>query len=348
MITGGGVDPDRRRSAGVLRWLFTAAAIFFLLVAYWQIRGIVRSDRVAAVGDGRNVASYRFDLSTCLVPRATLVASGMPRDTLAPLAMDRLLRPAQVDSLNDAERGKYLVPDDLVIGVVHAGVARAYPVRVLNWHEVANDTLGGRPIAVTWHPLCGSSAVLDRRVGNRELIFGQSGLLSNSNLLLYDRREIVAEVSGSGGGTNGESLWSQLQGRAVAGPAAERGDSLTVVPHRLTTWRLWRAAYPRTTVPLPEPSRRRSYAREPYGAYAGSDLLRFPVSPLPPTADHDYKEFIRAELGAGGWEVAFVTVGAEPVQASTAPQRPVIYAYWFAWYAAHPPVRNDESAHRPK
>ena len=263
--------------------------------------------------------------------------------------MRYLLTAAQVDSLNAAERGKYLVPDDLVIGVVISGVPRAYPTRVMNWHEVANDTLGGRPIAVTWHPLCGSSVVFDRRVAGETLTFGQSGLLTNSNLLLYDRRDDAAD----------ESLWSQLQARAVAGPAAGsvagpaagsvagpaadsagvRGDSLIVLPHVLTSWSRWRAAYPQTTVPLPDPSRRKSYARRPYGSYEGSDLLRFPVAPLPPPAGHRYKSRIRAERRSGGWDIEFVDVGEEPVGPRSDTALPTVYAYWFAWYAAQSPIR---------
>ena len=337
MTAGGSDERTGRRRTGSLRWLFLSAAAFFLLVGYLQIRGIVRSGRIAAVGDGRNVASYGFDLTRCLVPRATLVAAGMPKDTLEPLPMRYLLTAAQVDSLNAAERGKYLVPNDLVIGVVIAGVARAYPIRVLNWHEVANDTLGGRPVAVTWHPLCGSSVVFDRRVAGETLTFGQSGLLANSNLLLYDRRDDTAD----------ESLWSQLQARAVAGPAAGPGaglagvggDSLTVLPHVLTSWNRWRAAYPRTTVPLPDPNRRKSYARQPYGAYEGSDLLRFPVAPLPPPAGHRYKSRIRAERRNGGWDHEFVDVSEEPAERASGTALPTIYAYWFAWYAAQTPIR---------
>ncbi len=203
MTAGGSDERTGGRRTGGLRWLFLSATAFFLLVGYLQIRGIVRSGRIAAVGDGRNVASYGFDLTRCLVPRATLVAAGMPKDTLEPLPMRDLLTAAQVDSLNAAERGKYLVPDDLVIGVVVGGVARAYPIRVLNWHEVANDTLGGRPIAVTWHPLCGSSVVFDRRVAGETLTFGQSGLLTNSNLLLYDRRDDTADEPVAGAGRRG-------------------------------------------------------------------------------------------------------------------------------------------------
>jgi hypothetical protein len=90
------------------------------------------------------------------------------------------------------------------------------------WHEAANDVVGGTPIAVTYCPLCNSPLVFDRRVAGRTLEFGVSGLLYESNVLLYDR-------AASGGA---ESLWNQIQMRAVTGPAARAGQSLRLLPSR--------------------------------------------------------------------------------------------------------------------
>jgi len=316
-----------RRLRGMV-WIVILAALFFVAVAWVQIRTVLTSQRETRIGDGKNVASYGFDLAGCLVDSALIVASGMPRDTLTPLDYPLLMTAAAVDSLNRAERGKYLVSDDLVIGVVVAGRARAYPVRVLAWHEIANDTLAGRPIAVTWHPLCGSAVVVDRRVGDATLNLGQSGLLWNSNLLLYDRDAPPGRAS----------LWSQLQARAVAGPAAARGDSLAVLPHTLTSWSRWRAEHPGTTVPFPDQALRPSYKREPYGAYTGSDLLRFPVAPLPPRDAHTYKERVVSLYRDGAWQMRFVGdryAADEPsiVDASGSTTEPTIHAYFFAWYA---------------
>jgi hypothetical protein len=312
-------------------WVLTLALVVFGVVGFVQIRELLSSQRRSRVGDGRNVASYGFDLSTCVVDRSVLVASGMPKDTLEPLEMPRLMTPAAVDSLNRAERGKYLVDGDLVIGVVVGDCARAYPLRVLSWHEVANDTLGGRPIAVTWHPLCGSAVVFDRSVAGATLRFGQSGLLWNSNLLIYDDR---AEPTA-------ESLWSQLQARAVAGPGAARGDSLAVLPHVLAHWDRWRDSFPETTVPFPEQNRRRSYQRDPYAHYEGSDLLRFPVEPLPPGDERPYKTPIVAIRGGDGWQVSVVGDNARRWSGSLT--EPTVHAYWFAWFA----TRGGERAGDP-
>jgi hypothetical protein len=91
-----------------------------------------------------------------------------------------------------------------VLGIVRGKTARAYPIRILNWHEVVNDRIDGAPVVISFCPLCGTGMAFDARVNGRELSFGVSGLLYNSDVLLYDRQ------------TN--SLWSQLLAQAISGP----------------------------------------------------------------------------------------------------------------------------------
>lgn len=263
------LDPSAapRRGLRGAWWIALAAGLFFVAVAVVQIGEVVRSRGRPRIGDGRDPATYGFDLDSLVLDRRWL-AAGMPNDGLRPLDTPPLLTAAGVDSLNRAERGKYLVSRDLVIGVAVPGAARAYPVRVLDWHEVANDTLGGVPLAVCWHPLSGAAVVLDRRRPGREpLALATSGLLWNSHHLLHDADR---------------SLWAPLLARAVAGPAT--GDTLAVIPAALVEWAAWRAAFPATTVPWPEPAQRAAYKRDPYGNYRSGDRLRFPVAPLAPLA----------------------------------------------------------------
>ncbi len=290
-----------RRGLRGAAWVAVVVAVFFAAVAYVQIRAVLRvaNKRPAVAG---------FDLASLTVPRDLVVVSGLPRDGLAPLVTPPLLTPARVDSLNRAIRGKYLTPDDRVIGVVHAGVARAYPLRVLDWHEVALDTLGGLPVAVCWHALSGAAVVLDRRHGGEVLTLGVSGLLYNSHHLLHDRE--------------GENLWAPLLARAVAGPAA--GDTLAMLPHALMRWDHWCAAHPGTTVPDPADSLRLSYERNPYGNYDGADLLRFPVAPLPDLGPGERLKDLLALTrdDAGGWN-------ARPADDGLA----LAHADRFAWYA---------------
>jgi hypothetical protein len=126
--------------------------------------------------------------------------------------------------------------DDLVIGVARDGTARAYPLRVLYWHEVVNDTLEG-PLLVTYCPLCASGITARPVVEGAATTFGVSGLLWRSDLVMYDRAT--------------DSRWSQLLATAVRGPAT--GTTLELVPSSLTTWADWRAAHPDTLVLRPPP-----------------------------------------------------------------------------------------------
>ncbi len=353
----GSTPPSQLRSAA---WVIGLALLLPLLFAAWHLKTLMRSDRTPAVGDGRNVATYGFELSPCLIPCEEIVAAGLPRDGLLALLTPPLMTPQAVDSLNRAERGKYLVPADRVIGVLCGPRARAYPLRVLNWHEVVNDTLGGRSITVTFNPLCESSAVFDRRVAGEVLEFGVSGLLYNANLLMYDRRP----------GARGESLWSQLQARAVTGPAAAAGRELEVLPCVVMTWGAWRDWQPRTTVPFPAREFRQRYQRDPYGVYYGSEKLRFPVRPLPTEpwpgdTTVRYKARIVAVLVRGEWLVypwqglvarcspdgewrtrqggvdLRFRCGAEPLQTvvtlgDTERLATTIHSFWFAWHAHRP------------
>lgn len=135
----------------------------------------------------------------------------------------------------DAERP--LLPDDApVIGVTRSGSARAYPLRILDWHEVVNDAFGG-PLLVTYCVLCGSGVVAERLAGGAETVFGVSGRLWREDLVLYDERT--------------DSLWSQLLATAIRGPLT--GERLSLVPSSLTTWGEWRRTHPDTRVLLPPP-----------------------------------------------------------------------------------------------
>jgi len=153
-----------------------------------------------------------------------------------------------------------LAADDPVVGVERDGEARAYPLRVLNWHEVVNDTLGG-PLLVTYCPLCGSAVVAERTVDGEPTVFGVSGLLWRNDLVMYDEAT--------------DSLWSQIVATAIRG--SRTGERLTIVPSTLTTWDEWREANPETVVLRPPPESgtvvgevSRDYSRNPYVGYDSS------------------------------------------------------------------------------
>jgi hypothetical protein len=142
-------------------------------------------------------------------------------------------------------------PDDEVI-VIEGDPPRAYPVRILSYHEIVNDDSNGRPVAVTCCPICASAVVYDRNVGGRVLSFGVSGTLADDALVMYDRET--------------GSEWKQSSGVAIAGEL--EGHELAVLPATMTTWAEFDAAYPDGVTLQPAPDRPASeYRMAPYERY---------------------------------------------------------------------------------
>jgi hypothetical protein len=272
-----------------------------------------------------------FVLEPASIDAREILPGGPPRDGIP--ALDH---PAPV-----AAAGAPWSDDERVIGVAIDGEARAYPLAILLWHELVNDTLAGRPILVSYCPLCGTALVFDRRIDGMTRRFGVSGLLYRSDLLLYDRE--------------GESLWSQILAESVTGPS--RGQRLTLVRSRLVTWAAWKAAHPATTVLSRETGHRRAYGRSPYGDYATSTRLVFPVPrdaryhPKTPTlglrlAGGAARAYPADELTrAGGaarerFEGRAVEIAYDgsngTFRVDAPPEIEVVEGYWFAWAAFHP------------
>ena len=165
-----------------------------------------------------------------------------------------------------ADGARFMRDTDTVFGVSVGGERRAYPVKVLSWHELLNDTIGGQPITLSFCTLCGSGilyAAVDEN-GDR-LMFGTSGLLYRSNKLMFDRATL--------------SLWSNLTGEAVVGQRAAQGAKLEMLPMTLTGWDVWRQRYPDTTImrPDPETARRTGYRYIEGAADQARTGVEFPV-----------------------------------------------------------------------
>ncbi len=168
-----------------------------------------------------------------------------------------------------------LPPTSLVVGLALGGDVHAYPVDLLSLHEVVNDVVGGKPVAITWCPLCASALAFERRIGGRVLTFGVSGYLYRANQILFDRET--------------GSLWSQLLGGAVTG--VHRGLTLRPVPIVTETWADWLGEHPGTLVlSIKRDARSLDFTRpysyvttygieesdQPYGAYASKVPVYFP------------------------------------------------------------------------
>lgn len=146
---------------------------------------------------------------------------------------------------------------DLVVGLLIGGISRAYPVRLLSLHEVVNDRIGEKAIAVTWCPLCYSAVVYDRIVEGKELSFRASGYLLHDNLVLVDHPT--------------DTLWSQLLGQGIRG--ALRGSVLKVIPSTVTTWGIWRENYPDSMVLSAERIGYEGDLPDPYRGYFNSGVV---------------------------------------------------------------------------
>lgn len=277
-----------------------------------------------------------FDLSNALIETDDIFSGGPPRDGIPSIDEPVFVAAGEVDYLRD---------DDIVIGVVSAGGrARAYPHRILVWHEIVNDNFDGAHIAVTYCPLCGTGMVFSADVGGGEKPrkFGVSGLLYHSDVLMYDREN--------------DSLWSQLKMQAVSGPDA--GTPLTWLPSEHLTWAAWKEKYPNGEVLSTDTGHSRNYAGEAYADYFAFDGTMFPVP-------HKRRELPNKARIAGviinGEAKAYPlnalpnrqtfqdTVGGEKLSVRYDAEKqhpqftgenneavPFVVAFWFAWQAFYP------------
>ncbi|WP_232831985.1 DUF3179 domain-containing protein [Nocardiopsis sp. FIRDI 009] len=190
------------------------------------------------------------ELPEPLVDVERLMSGGPPPDGI----------PALNDPVfEDVARVDWLEGSDPVLGVSVNGEERAYPVRILIWHEIVNDTVGGVPVAVTYCPLCDSALAFDRRVGDRVLDFGVSGMLYHSDLVMFDRQT--------------HSLWPQIEGRAVAGTLT--GTELDRVSVAVVSWDRWRDSHPDGAVLSLDTGYERDYGHNPYVGYDDPDTDPF-------------------------------------------------------------------------
>ena len=200
-----------------------------------------------------------------------------------------LINPALIDP----DEADYLEPDDLVFGVKINSDARAYPLRIMDWHEMFNDVIGGVPVALAYCTLCGSGILFETTVDGYDepFTFGSSGMLYRSNKLMYDHQT--------------DSLWNQFTGRPVTGELYGTDIELAIRSVAITSWENWLDRNPDTRVLSLETGHRRDYAPgAAYAAYFESAELMFPALLEDPTlAQKDYVFGIRTVGGSRAWPV---------------------------------------------
>ena len=174
-----------------------------------------------------------------------IMSGGPPKDGIPSIDKPEFV------SVKDVAGANGLAATEPVVSIAIGGVARAYPLRVLIWHEIVNDTVGGVPVAVTYCPLCNSAIVFDRRLDGRVLEFGTTGNLRNSDLVMYDRQT--------------ESWWQQFLGEAIIGELT--GKRLAMLPARVEAFQQFAKRAPGGRVLATPRNFRRAYGMNPYGGY---------------------------------------------------------------------------------
>lgn len=209
---------------------------------------------------------FKTDFSRHSVPYEEIISGGPPKDGIPPIDEPKFI--------SVEEAGEWLRPVEPVILVQVGEDARAYPLQILTYHEIVNDTIGGLPLAITFCPLCNTAIVFERTVDERLLDFGTTGHLRFSNLLMYDRQT--------------ETWWQQGNGEAIIGELL--GARLEFYPGAIISWDEFRSSFPAGKVLSRETGFSRPYGRNPYIGYDDVNnppfLYRGPAAPgaLPPVA----------------------------------------------------------------
>ncbi len=280
------------------------------------------------------IPTTTFDLTRHSIPLDQIVDGGPGKDGIPAILSPQFVPAAAATFLQGIDR---------VLGLSVGGEARAYPIKILNWHEIVNDSINGKPVVVTYCPLCGTGIAFEANLNEHRHTFGVSGLLYQSDLLMYDQQT--------------ESLWSQIGMHAVAGPLT--GQRLTPLFLEHTTWKEWRAAHPATLVLSTRTGSFRNYDRDPYTGYAENGEIFFDTAHFNPSY-HPKEWVVGVEIDGTAKAYPFKELGktASPVRDQVGYQRvtlrfdtqtrsasvtdaegkplPSVMAFWFAWYTFHP------------
>jgi hypothetical protein len=248
-------------------------------------------------------SGWKTDFSRHAVPLSEFMSGGPPRDGIPPIDQPETVSISQAD--------RFLSAREPVIAVEVNGRPRAYPIQILVWHEIVNDTLGGAPVAVTYCPLCNSALVFDRRVAGRTLTFGTTGNLRRSDLVMWDRQT--------------ESWWQQIDARAVVGKLT--GTRLKPLPAQTLSWDQFKRSYPTADVLSRDTGFNRDYGTNPYTSYDRPDVEPFLYEGPRDTRLPPKERVVAVQAGSQTVVVPFSVLRRRPVVATEVGGRPVVIFY---------------------
>ena len=217
-----------------------------IVAAIWMVLGLAFC--AVALADDARIERFKragwgeTDFTQAAIDFGEILSGGPPKDGIPSIDEPKF---ASGDEISD------IAGREPVVSLAIDGDARAYPLRVLTWHEIVNDTVGGVPVAVTYCPLCNAAIVFERTVEGQVLDFGTTGLLRNSDLVMYDRQT--------------QSWWQQFTGEAIVGDML--GTELKLVPARLEAYALFLERHPDGRVLVPNNPALRRYGANPYAGY---------------------------------------------------------------------------------
>ena len=211
------------------------AFLMLVVIAGWTIAA--KSDPNPAPRE-----NWKTDFTKTSIEFSDVMSGGPPKDGIPSIDDPKFVSINEADQFDDREP---------VIGLEINGDARAYPLSVLMWHEIANDVVGGKAVTITFCPLCNAAIVFDATIEGKRHQFGTTGRLRNSDLLMYDR------VS--------ESWWQQFSGEAVIG--SYTGKLLRILPSRLESYGNFKKRFPEGKVLVPNNPQTRNYGSNPYVRY---------------------------------------------------------------------------------
>jgi hypothetical protein len=295
----------------------------FFLIFLISIIAIASGDEIRTLSDGTKY----------IVDPSKLRSGGPPPDGIP--SIDRPV----FESVQEAD--SWLDDDDLVVVLIRGDVVRMYPLDILVWHEIVNETIDGEPILITYCPLCGSAIAFSREIEGKAVEFGTSGKLYNSNLVMYDRLT--------------DTYWTQIEGKAIVGELT--GMKLEPISIDTVAWGVWKSIHPEAEVLSRVTGHSRRYGVDPYGSYYSNLSVWFPVENedgrLHPKevifgieVNGEYKAYPEREvLGSGliedvvgGEAVMIAEDGNGVVRITKSNGEEVVKErdFWFAWVAFHP------------
>ena len=195
---------------------------------------------------------WRTNFARTAIPLSEIQSGGPPRDGIPPIDEPKFVSPTEASAV--------LKDQEPVIVFELNGEARAYPLQILIWHEIANDVVADVPVAITFCPLCNTAIAFDRRVEGQTLRFGTTGNLRRSDLVMWSDDP-------------GETWWQQITGEALVGDLV--GQRLTMLPAEIVSFADFVAAHPQSQVLSRDTGHPRGYGSNPYVGY--DDINSSPI-----------------------------------------------------------------------